>query len=79
LHANKSRAKLAKFWQEGVMKSRKPSQTNAVRKISDAILAEHFLEVQKLRDEVRKAELDAAAKRRGKRLTYQAKTSIKQR
>ena len=61
------------------MKSRKPSQTNAVRKISDAILAEHFLEVQKLRDEVRKAELDAAAKRRGKRLTYQAKTSIKQR
>ena len=61
------------------MKSRKPAQTNAVREISDAILAEHFLEVQKLRDEVRKAELDAAAKRCGKRLTYQARTSIKQR
>jgi hypothetical protein len=61
------------------MKTRKPAQTNAVRDVSDAILAQHFLEVQRLRDEVRKAELDAAAKRSGKRLTYQAKTSIKQR
>ena len=61
------------------MKSMKPAQTNAMREISDVILRSIFLEVQKLRDEVRKAELDAAAKRRGKRVTYQAKTSIKQR
>ena len=61
------------------MKSRKPAPTTVVRAVSDGILAAHFLEVQRLRDEVRRAELDAAAKRCGKRLTYQAETSTKKR
>lgn len=61
------------------MKNARPAQTSIMREVSDAILAEHFLEVQWLRDEVRRAELAAAAKRCGKRLIHQAETSTKKR
>jgi hypothetical protein len=46
------------------VKIRKPAQTNAARDIPGAILAKRFLEVQRLRDEVLKAELAATAARR---------------
>jgi len=52
------------------MKSKKPAQTDAVRDVSDAVLAKSFLDVQRLRDEVRKAELVAAAKRRRKAVDH---------
>lgn len=55
------------------MKTRKPGQTNAVRDVSGAILAKHFLDVQRLRDEVLKAELAANAKHPN----HKAVTSIK--
>jgi hypothetical protein len=38
------------------MKTRKPNQTNSERKTSGAIIAKRYLDLQKLRDEVRKAE-----------------------
>jgi hypothetical protein len=38
------------------MKTRKPTQANSERKISSAIIAKRYLDLQKLRDEVRKAE-----------------------
>jgi hypothetical protein len=38
------------------MKTRKPTQANSARKTSGAIIAKHYLDLQKLRDEVRKAE-----------------------
>jgi hypothetical protein len=38
------------------MKTRKSTQAKSARKISDAIIAKSYLELQKLRDEVRKAE-----------------------
>ena len=60
------------------MKIRKPAQTNAARDIPGAILAKRFLEVQRLRDEVLKAELAAtAARRRPEQPKHKAATSIK--
>jgi hypothetical protein len=41
---------------ETVMKTRKPTQAKCVRKTSDGIIAKRYLDLQKLRDEVRKAE-----------------------
>jgi hypothetical protein len=38
------------------MKTRKPTQANSARKISGAIITKRYLDLQKLRDEVRKAE-----------------------
>lgn len=38
------------------MKTRKPTQAKSARKPSDAIIAKRYLDLQKLRDEVRKAE-----------------------
>ena len=39
------------------MKCQRPTQTRSARKLSDAIIARRYLELQKLRDEVRKAEI----------------------
>jgi hypothetical protein len=41
------------------MKRQNPPQAKNARKPSDAILAERYLELQRLRDEVRKAEIEA--------------------
>jgi hypothetical protein len=41
---------------ELMMKTRKPAQAERGRKISDAIIAKSYLDLQILRDEVRKAE-----------------------
>jgi hypothetical protein len=60
------------------VKIRKPAQTNAARDIPGAILAKGFLDVQRLRDEVLKAELAATARRRPEQPKYKAATSIKQ-
>jgi hypothetical protein len=38
------------------LKTRKPTQAKSARKPSDAIIAKRYLDLQKLRDEVRKAE-----------------------
>ena len=42
------------------MKSQGPTQAKNARKLSDAIIAKRYLELQKLRDEVRKAEISGA-------------------
>jgi len=39
------------------MKRQSPTQAKNARKLSDAILAERYLELQRLRHEVRKAEI----------------------
>lgn len=39
------------------MKSQRPAQANNARKLSDAVIAELYLDLQRLRDEVRKAEI----------------------
>jgi hypothetical protein len=44
------------LWGETVMKTRKPTQAKCLRKTSDGIIAKRYLDLQKLRDEVRKAE-----------------------
>jgi hypothetical protein len=38
------------------MKARKPTQAKSARRPSDAIIAKRYLDLQKLRDEVSKAE-----------------------
>jgi hypothetical protein len=53
------------------MKSQRPTQAKNAQKLSGAIIAKRYLEVQRLRDEVRKAEtiraMDAAYPKRTKR------------
>jgi hypothetical protein len=71
-HAQKSPA----FWQEGMMKIRKPAQLNAASDVSTAILAKHFLDVQRLRDEVLRAELAATAKHQAEQPKHKAEGSI---
>jgi hypothetical protein len=43
-----------------VMKSQRPTQAKDARRLSDAIIAKRYLELQRLRDEVRKAEISCA-------------------
>jgi hypothetical protein len=43
------------------MKSQRPTQLKSAPKVSDAIIAKRYLEFQRLRDEVRKAEISRAA------------------
>jgi len=59
------------------MKNRKPAQSNAARDVSNAILAKRFYEVQKLRNEVLKVELVAAAKHQVARDKHKVVTSNK--
>jgi len=40
------------------MKRQSPTQAKNARKLSDVILAKRYLELQRLRDEVRKAEIN---------------------
>jgi hypothetical protein len=40
------------------MKGQRPAQAKNARKLSDAIIAKRYLDLQKLRDEVRKAEIN---------------------
>ena len=40
-----------------VMKGQRPTQPKSAQKVSDAIIAKRYLELQRLRDEVRKAEI----------------------
>ena len=42
------------------MKSQGATQAKNARKLSDAIIAKRYLELQRLRDEVRKAEISHA-------------------
>ena len=42
------------------MKSQRPTQVKNARRLSDAIIAKRYLELQRLRDEVRKAEASRA-------------------
>jgi hypothetical protein len=42
------------------MKSQKPTQAKNARKLSDALIARRYLDLQRLRDEVRKAETSCA-------------------
>jgi hypothetical protein len=49
------------------MKSQRPTQPTSARKVSDAILAKRYLELQRLRDEVRKAEISRATDARSPR------------
>ena len=58
------------------MKIRKPAQLNAASDVSTAILAKHFLDVQRLRDEVLRAELAAAAKHQAEQPKHKAEGSI---
>jgi hypothetical protein len=39
------------------MKIQRPTQAKNERKLSDAIMTKHYLDLQRLRDEVREAEL----------------------
>jgi hypothetical protein len=45
-----------------VMKSQRPAQAKNARKPSDAVIARRYLDLQRLRDEVRKAEISFAPK-----------------
>jgi hypothetical protein len=53
------------------MKSQRPTHAKNAQKLSDAIIAKRYLELQRLRDEVRKAEtsraVDAPYSKRTKR------------
>jgi hypothetical protein len=49
------------------MKSQRLTQPTSARKVSDAILAKRYLELQRLRDEVRKAEISRATDARSPR------------
>ena len=42
------------------MKTQKPPQAKNLRKLSDAIIARRYLDLQRLRDKVRKAEIGCA-------------------
>jgi hypothetical protein len=42
------------------MKSQRPTQAKNARKLSDAIIARRYLDLKRLRDKVRKAELGCA-------------------
>jgi hypothetical protein len=54
---------------ELMMKTRKPAQAKRARKISDAIIAKSYLDLQTLRDEVRKAETSRGLSRKPARKT----------
>jgi hypothetical protein len=43
------------------MKSQRPTQTKNARKLSDITIARRYLALQRLRDEVRKAETSCAS------------------
>jgi hypothetical protein len=42
------------------MKAQRPTQVKNARKLSDAIIARRYLDLQRLRDEVRTAEISCA-------------------
>jgi hypothetical protein len=42
------------------MKNQRPTQAKDARRLSNAIIAKRYLELQRLRDEVRKAEISCA-------------------
>lgn len=54
------------------MKSQKPALANNTRKLSDAALADRYLDLQRLRDEVRKAEASYVSRRTKKASTSNA-------
>jgi hypothetical protein len=45
-----------------VMKTQKPTQAKNTRRVSEAIIAKRYLEVQELRDVVRKAEINCGVR-----------------
>jgi hypothetical protein len=58
------------------MKTQKPTQAKNTRRVSEAIIAKRYLEVQELRDVVRKAEIDCGVRILGlKELTRTARQS----
>jgi hypothetical protein len=44
-----------------IVKIQRSTQPKCVRKFSDAIIAKRYLDLQRLRDEVRKAEMNCAS------------------
>jgi hypothetical protein len=54
------------------MKGQRPTRAQNPQRLSDAILAKRYLELQKLRDEVRKAEISRAMDARHYKTTKQS-------
>jgi hypothetical protein len=54
------------------MKTQKPTQAKNTRRVSEAITAKRYLEVQELRDVVRKAEINCGVRILGPRTARQS-------